>query len=244
MSDGGLERLLWEEIDGALSEAERSRLAERLEADGEARKLGDEVGEMARLLSDAEDVTPPPELRLRIRTALAERPVPGSPRSGRRPWWSPAAWGAGSSSRYAYLAAGIVIGVVSVLLVGRGMDSGGSEALVGTVNVAADAAPGEWREFALGDARGSVRLRRQGEIWTAAFDVTPGPEISVRFLGADGAVPLVGATSEAGGAALAGDGPRQRALEVYAARPGEGPIRLVVESAGRVLLERELASEE
>lgn len=245
MSEHGLERLLWEEIDGSLQETERRELSERLAADAGAERLRGEVTELARLLADAEDVAPPAELRRRIRTAVAGRPLPGASHAARR-WWSPAVWAGGSSSRYAYLAAGIVIGIVSVLLVGRGMEPG-SAALVGTVNVPAEA--GAWRELPLADARGFVRLRRQADVWAVAFEVSDGPAISVHFVRRDGAAPEVRVTGsggasapvpQAGGVVLAGGASRRLSLEVDAAGRGEPPLRLLVESAGRTLLDQTL----
>jgi anti-sigma factor RsiW len=110
-----LERLAWENIDGTISAGDRTRLEEDLARNDEARSRYVELERMAAMLGRLEPMKPPAELRPRIDRALSVV----SPRWRRRQ--SPAnAW----TGRLAYLAAGLVLGLVAarVLLPTAGLD--------------------------------------------------------------------------------------------------------------------------
>ena len=98
------DRLAWESLDGSISAGDRSRLEQTLARDEAARARFAELERLAALLGRLEPMRPPAELRPRIDRALSA----AAPRWRRRR--SPAdAW----KGRLAYLAAGLMIGLVA-----------------------------------------------------------------------------------------------------------------------------------
>jgi hypothetical protein len=74
MKPDELDRLLWDDADGALDVAERERLEAALAAEPAGKRRRREVAECASLLAAVEAVPPPPDLRARIDRAIAARP--------------------------------------------------------------------------------------------------------------------------------------------------------------------------
>jgi hypothetical protein len=107
MTNDDLERLVWDRVDGTISSEDEIRLERLLAADASARTRCGELEQMAGGLASIGSVTPPAELRPRIERALA----------GTSPRWRRSAapvrmWRA----RFAYLAAGILLGLVAARL--------------------------------------------------------------------------------------------------------------------------------
>lgn len=115
MTHDDLERLAWESLDGTISAEDKRHLEDLLAGDPDVRSRYQELERMAATLGRLVSVKPPAELRPRIDRALSV----ASPRWRRRQ--SPAnAW----QGRLAYLAAGLVLGLVAarVLLPTAGLD--------------------------------------------------------------------------------------------------------------------------
>ena len=131
-----LEQLLWECAEDELSPAEQERLQAHLDVHPEWATRFGEIADLNRELAAVPEKQPPAELRRRIHRALppAARPAPleagsqhGDWRQRLRRWLSPSpAWG------LAYLAAGLVIGLLAQPLVSR-LDAVPAETAVGTV---------------------------------------------------------------------------------------------------------------
>lgn len=110
-----IERLLWEDLDGTLDAEAKVKLELKLSGDPAARALGERAAETVRLLEEVEEVPAPASLRTRIEAQIAAREEPASSptRAGFRnvlltPW----------VPRFAYMAAGILVGALAVQLLG------------------------------------------------------------------------------------------------------------------------------
>ena len=109
------ERLLWEELDGELDNAGSRELGERLRRDSAARTLGDRITETSQLMAAVEKLAPPTDLATRIeaeitaRDASAVRPAGDGSRFAQLTPWVP---------RFAYMAAGVMVGMLGLNLLG------------------------------------------------------------------------------------------------------------------------------
>jgi hypothetical protein len=107
-----LEALIWERLEGTISAQDRSTLEAYLAEHDHARLLEAEIGAVAESLASVDEVAPPESLRHRIDRAVSRRSL--APPSWRR--FVTHEW----SVRVAYLAAGVLIGVVALHLLAPG----------------------------------------------------------------------------------------------------------------------------
>lgn len=107
MTRDDLERLIWERLDGSITAEDAARLDDILATDAGAEKRYVELERLSGGLADLAHVTPPAELRPRIDRALASVAPPGRRRRAAVGSWS---------MRFAYLAAGIMLGLVAARL--------------------------------------------------------------------------------------------------------------------------------
>ena len=87
MKPDELDRLLWDDVEGALDAAGRERLKAALAAEPAGERLRREVAECASLLAAVEAVPPPPDLHARIDRAIAAHPS-HRPRPAWRSVWA------------------------------------------------------------------------------------------------------------------------------------------------------------
>ena len=85
MKPDRLEALLWERIDGVISEEDHAELERTLAESGDARELEREIAALAERLSQTAEVPPPSDLRQKIDAALDAARPPGSTGSKVRP---------------------------------------------------------------------------------------------------------------------------------------------------------------
>lgn len=173
-----VEQLLWELRDGEIATADRVWLEAELARDPEAAAMAAEVDAVERSLEQAAAVETPAELGERIRSGLHGARAPqGRSWRGRaeRRWLHtprPALSSAGTWRRgWAYLAAGLLIGVGLVLVLRGGpdlptRDLAGSAGLAVETEVAGEPLPlaGGRGTLAVGRRGGDLTLRLE---WTA-----------------------------------------------------------------------------
>lgn len=192
MRDQELERLTWQRIDGALSPEDRRRLDRYLEDHPEARGRVRQIEDLARLLRAPDPVAAPLELRPRIDRALAAAKAPRAPRTSvvQRPRAWP--WG----PRLAYVAAGVLIGVVATLLLPPGP---GGRVSRDQASAAMGAAAGSrLLELDLAGGAGTLHLRRtEGVVTVETFLVNQG-EVELVLEAEHGGLHLEALTGEGG----------------------------------------------
>jgi hypothetical protein len=242
-----VEQLLWELRDGEIAAADRTWLEAELARDPEAAAMAGEVTAVHQALAEAAEVEAPAELGARIRRAL-ERARP--PRSG----WSrlprPAAGSEPTWRRgWAYLAAGLVMGIGLTLVLRTGpdletRDVAGTAGLTAAAEIAGEPVgiAGGRGTLAVGRRGGDLTLRLE---WTGAepaeLAVRGGGGLRVRSL-----EPPAGATlRELDGSVwvfrLAGPG--TAALEATPLDPA-APIEVDVRAQGRSWARRTVRLEE
>jgi len=171
MNHDRLEALLWEWIDGEIDEPDLTLLKQYLAEHPEAREEHRRLLDVSNLLSSLEPVEAPAGQRERIEAALASRPAHRPPaeaapraRAGRlvQPW----------PARLAYLAAGLVVGVVVTALLGIGPGASrgvGEPALRGVMFRHLE--NGESHEVNLVNGAGRLVLAREGRRLHADLDL-------------------------------------------------------------------------
>ena len=157
MARKSIEELLWQKLDGELGAQEGRELEVcRAEQPEEVEKEERELEHFSALLAGVEDVEPPEALRGRIDWALTARwaSASRSPRLGLR------------SVRYAYLAAGLVLGIVGAHLLSPGLTPREPDVsqLAGTLSPGAVAPDKPAVVLELGESRGSLALSRDGDL--------------------------------------------------------------------------------
>jgi hypothetical protein len=186
-----LEQLLWERQDGEIAPADRAWLEAELARDPEAAAMAGEVSALYQSLEQAAPVEAPAELGERIRAALhgARAPQGRSWRSrGERPRllaFRPAHSSAPTWRRgWAYLAAGIVLGVGLSLIIRKGPD-------LETGDLAAAAGSSVESEVAgepipLAGGRGTLAVGRRGGELTLRLDWTASEPAELAVSGGGG----------------------------------------------------------
>jgi hypothetical protein len=242
-----LERLLWDDAEGALDAAGRERLQQALDAVPEGELRRQQVADFAALLGAVNAVAPPPELRARIDRALAARPQPRP-----RPTWRDALAAALAPRRRALLAAAatVAVAVAAVLLLAdAGRLPGAGDSRYAGALVPATAAPAEPETAVLPGGLGALALSvRDGALVcqlrldrAAAGGVrliVTGEGVTATALATDGvsAAPIP-AGHDAVGAAVTGVGSL-----TLAARPARPPqaLEVRVDVDGKQVLARRI----
>jgi hypothetical protein len=254
MIDQRMDELMWLEIEGKISNADREALHRYLESNGEARSYFNDILRMADLFARTGEVEPPRELRGRILSALEKAAQPRAEEPGfagrlgalfsPRPVW-----------RYAAVcAAGIVLGILGYHLVQNG---GGSSEPVdikhfyGSI-AAGDtglAAPGV--EIDLPVAKGTLAVRRNDSGVLSDLTVESAGDIEIVF-------EYEGSLIEVAAGNLSDHPSNQVSIEdreVHVRNRGKGtyhilfslhedplsPVRVRVLSEGGVLFEKEVS---
>jgi hypothetical protein len=245
-----LDRLLWQDVEGELTAADRARLAAVLAADPDAARRRREVAACADLLAAVEEVPAPPALQASIERAVAARPHPR-----RRAAWREALaalFAPQRRTRLAWATAGVLVGVVATLLLLNGdpgrAPGGGDERFYGAL-VAGTAAPARPGTAALPDGLGSITLSvREGTLLCqlrldrvvpggVTLDVT-GVGVTVGGFEADGVgASQIASAPDAVGVRVEGVGAASLTVRV-----GESPqdVTVRVVSAGGTVFERKV----
>jgi anti-sigma factor RsiW len=239
-----LEQLLWELRDGEIAPADRAWLEAELARDPEAAAMAAEVATVHRSLEQAAPVEAPAELGERIRAGLQGarapqgRSWPGRAERTRLLLFRPAHSNAPTWRRgWAYLAAGIVLGVGLSLIIRKGpaLETGDLAAAAGSSvesEVAGEPMPlaGGRGTLAVGRRGGDLTLRLE---WTAPeaaeLAVSGGGGLTVRSAG-----PPAGATLRELGSSvwvLRLAGPGRAVLEVTPLDPAV-PVEIDVRAQG------------
>jgi hypothetical protein len=244
-----VERLLWEQAEGAISAADRERLAVALAADPRAARQRRDITACAELLAAVTDVPAPPALQASIERAIAARPYP-RPRAA----WREALAGLMVPQRRARLAwatAGVLLAVVTtaLLVTDLGRAPGrGDERFYGALVPGRSTLSGAETAL-LPDGLGSLTLSaRDGSLLCqlrldriveggVTLDVT-GSGVTVGGFEADGvAASQIAAAPDAVGVASEGVGSVSLAVRA-AATPQDVTVRVV--AAGRTVFERKV----
>jgi hypothetical protein len=179
-----LEALIWSRLDGTLTPEEEDRLESWLTGNTEARTLEESVVGLSRQLEQVRDLPPPDELKGRILRAVAERRVAASAPS---PWLDGLrrALGREWRVRYAYLAAGLVVGVIGYhLATGLGRPAPADDsAFYGAMRPAVSAPAGSPLALELAASRGSLDLGRHDHLLLLDLQLAPGPAVTVTLAG-------------------------------------------------------------
>ena len=246
-----IEELIWESQDGEIIPVDREWLATRLARDSAARRAAEAASGLAATLEQAAgEVLPPPELRLRIRTALASarrEPRRSSILESVRSLLLPP-----SAPRLAYLAAGLiglVLGGAGAYLIQATRQLGPIpvQELYGTMRPRATGGV----DFELAGGAGTLTLRRQGAVLEIeaelAANLVAEPADAIQIRGQ--ALRARRFAAQPGGAArleaseqdvvVRGLGPGRHLLVLELADSAEA-IEISVSSRGRPLLSREL----
>lgn len=245
MTDADLDCLAWERLDGTISAEDEARLDAMVGGSDSSRRRYDALQGIARELASVAPVAPPAELRPRIDRALA-----ASSPHWRRPspvlaFWRP---------RLAYLAAGLLAGVVAARLlmpgppVDRGQASGAMVTTVATPSAGLTLDLAGIGTLALRQGRGLLDLElRLATDRPVEISLEPWHgELGIATLEAGGAS-IVTAAADGGGARFRVEGPGHPTVSLRL--PGGDPeVSVRVSSEGvtvtqRVIRLRELESD-
>jgi hypothetical protein len=243
MTHDDFDRLAWRSIDGTASTEERRRLEELLAEDEVAQRRHSDFVELATGLSRIEEVEPPAELRARIDRAIAT-----SAPSWRRPTRPSESW----RPRLAFLAAGLVIGVVASLLLHWAPQETDWAPMSGAMHRASERPSGALL-LDLGDGQDSVAVWREDDRILADLRLTDDRQLGVDLGASGGTLRLVG-SSHAGSrwqeVSDSGDritirarGPGRHRLTVASDHAVKGVV-LRVTRDGRTLAERMIGWDE
>jgi hypothetical protein len=204
MNRDRLEELLWERVDGTISDHDLAELEAHLAERPEPRQVEREILRMSELLDSPDNVPPPAELRSRIDQALSDSPGPALqarrppafpiPTSARRlPYWMPIA---------ASLLLGVAIGALLQLgPIGEIDDHQAS----GSMTTPEPVGKSEVQVFDLGDDVGRISARREGSL--LVFDFVLVTEVEVELVLEDGSgAPTVLTTTGPGTRRLVSEG--------------------------------------
>lgn len=183
-----LEQLLWERLDGTISNDDLNELEAVLVEHPEPHELEREIARLAEKLDDLDTIPPPAELRTRIDRALANAKKPKhSPQAAAHPGTSPA-W----QRRWLPLAASLVIGVAIGYLVhpGAGTQVDGPRA-AGAMYSATATADAPAFEIDLGSGVGTITTNATGSEVEIDAILTGGNRVEVALRAADGDLRLL-----------------------------------------------------
>ena len=242
-----LDRLLWEQSEGAISAADRERLAVALAADPEADRQRRGVEACVELLAAVPEVPVPPALRPGIDRALAGREHPrvrvAQPSILERLLAPP------QRPRLAWAAAGILFAVATtaLLVTNSGPVAGGGDERFYGALVAGPVAPSGAETVLLPEGLGSLTLSgRDGALLCqlrlaraveggVSLDVT-GSGVTVHGFESDGvAASQIASAANAVGVAIRGTGSATLVVRI-AAPPQDVTVRIT--AAGRAVFER------
>lgn len=219
MARDSIEGLLWQKLDGELDAEERRELeayrAEHPDVGEQERAFRD----FAALLAEAEEVEPPEALRGRIGWAIAASQPPASRSPQPRRW----------SVRYAYLAAGLVLGIVGYQLLSPGLFSGEPDPsqLYGTLSPAPG---GHALVLDLEESRGRLVLSRHGTLLHGDLSLERQAEAELELIGA-------GLEGEQAVLRVAGAGRYSLAVSVTDLT---APVAIALSVGGETLIEKEV----
>jgi anti-sigma factor RsiW len=219
-----LEELLWQRQDGEIAPADRAWLEAELARDPEAAAMAAEVTAVHQVLAEAGPVHLPAELGGRIRSAVDAASPPG-----RWGWRARRAGGPSGAASFptwqrgwAYLAAGIALGVGLSLVVRRGPDLDPAE-LAGSAGWSRSEEVAAQEAMALAEGRGSLAVGRSGGTLVVRLEWT-GPGAAELALSGGGGL-TVGAPEPPAGATLRELGPAVWVLRL------PGPARVTLKAA-------------
>jgi hypothetical protein len=243
------ERLLWDELDGELDADGRRELEERLWRQPEARTLKDRIAETSKLLGAVENALPPADLLARVEARIARRETPaaGSPGGGKvAPLLTP--W----VPRFAYMAAGILVGVLGLTLLNSASLLPGREdagALVGTISY--ERSSSDALRIPVADVGGELSLVARGDDLVVDMNFAAGRPVELNLrsgsgldlLALDSGSARVDLEVEPDGLTVLLRSGGECRLEVGVVNPANAVIVAVL-SEGNTLLEKELGVSE
>ena len=192
MNNDRLEALLWARIDGTIEPQELAELEAHLAEHPEPREIERQITTIAEELGRLEKVQPPPELRGRIDSALANATPPAvrTDHPATTPHTRPApAWPA----RWLPLAASLLIGVsIGYLLHPTTSDSIDQSEVTGTMMTPADQPEAARVEIHLDAGAGSVSASRAGADVVIDVMLTAEIDLEVTLAGTGGPVHFAG----------------------------------------------------
>ena len=226
MNQERLEALLWERIDGTITDEDLAELEAALAEHPRSRAVECEVARLAEQLGTVAKVHPPAELRAQIDNALANAraPIHQTPPPRLEAHHT---HGFGWSSRWLPVAASLLVGVaLGYLLHPRmGATIEGSRA-AGTMTGPLGGSQAPSLRIALGDQAGTVVFTRTGGAAMVELDLAADIEVGVTLVASNGALALTEIEEGASAVRVSGGtvrfltrGPDNHRFEVTAGSP-------------------------
>ncbi len=182
MSDQNYEELISAEIDGELSEEEKTLLEKHLVSNPDAQNVRTQMTKLAKTLDKMKEIEPPADLGKDIMAALpgVSQPGPSAARSRFRATWLPVL-------KYGYaFAAGIILGVILHQAVANRTAAMDPNDLYGSMSprvVGSGWQPADAMSFTSDNLTGSVQLAQLGStvVLEFEFESIGNVEVSVKY---------------------------------------------------------------